>query len=192
MMARRRRWIGGRAGEGRFPATRLWVWPGRNPCGGGGICKNGLQNSTKSGFVCLNHLRWKTDMVKSFKPDANATMGCAGDLLSAIYPSNMLATCFSRPEDTTTVELIDFHIYREFAGNGIGTKVINKLQDLLRERGFVAITGICKSYDRSLAKKEKLAQWYLSLGFTLVRESMEGEPGYIGKLTKNIKSAAEQ
>ncbi len=96
------------------------------------------------------------------------------------------------PEDTTTVELIDFHIYREFAGNGIGTKVINKLQDLLRERGFVAITGICKSYDRSLAKKEKLAQWYLSLGFTLVRESMEGEPGYIGKLTKNIKSAAEQ
>jgi hypothetical protein len=25
-------------GRRSFPATRRWVWPGRNPCGGGGIC----------------------------------------------------------------------------------------------------------------------------------------------------------
>jgi hypothetical protein len=34
------------AGEGRFPDTRLFVWPGRNPCGDGGICKDEAQNLT--------------------------------------------------------------------------------------------------------------------------------------------------
>jgi len=92
-----------------------------------------------------------------------------------------------KPRDAITVELIDFHVYREFAGNGIGTKLINKFQDLLREQGFFSVTGICKSYDRPLSEKEKLAQWYTNLGFTLFLESMEGEPGYIGRLTKNLK-----
>ncbi|HEV2319120.1 MAG TPA: GNAT family N-acetyltransferase [Verrucomicrobiae bacterium] len=91
------------------------------------------------------------------------------------------------PRDAVTVELIDFHVYREFAGNGIGTEVINKLQDLLREQGFLRVIGICKSYDRPLSEKEKLAAWYTNLGFTLFRESMEGEPGYIGRLTRNLK-----
>ena len=90
------------------------------------------------------------------------------------------------PKDKVTVELIDFHVYPEFAGKGLGVKIINKLQNLLREQGFLSVIGICKSYDRPLSEREKLAQWYTNLGFTLHHETMEAEPGYMGRLSKNL------
>jgi GNAT superfamily N-acetyltransferase len=126
--------------------------------------RNGLEFQV----VCQRHKKQCWRLVIN-----NSSKKYAGDLLF-------------EPKNAATVELWDFHIFREFAGKGVGVEVINKWQDLLRERGFHTIIGVCKSHDRPLSEKEKLAQWYQNLGFKLDRESMETAPGYIGRLSKNI------
>jgi GNAT superfamily N-acetyltransferase len=92
------------------------------------------------------------------------------------------------PQDTASICLQNFNIFSEFAGQGLGTGIINKLQELLRKQGFVFIFGTCKTYDRPLSEKEKLAQWYVRLGFTVVRENKKDNPGYIGELSKNLRA----
>lgn len=91
------------------------------------------------------------------------------------------------PQDATTVKLLEFHIERKFASKGIGSNILDKFQNLVLHQGFLSIVGICKSYDRPLSEKEKLARWYMNHGFTLLPESLEGEPGYMGKLTKDLR-----
>jgi len=44
-------------GEGRFPATRFWVWPGRNPCGGGGICEHEFHHMPKQIERCVEKVQ---------------------------------------------------------------------------------------------------------------------------------------
>ena len=101
---------------------------------------------------------------------------------SAEYAGDLLF----EPKDEATVELMDFHIFAEFACRGVGTELLNNLQYLLRGNGFRLIVGICKSSHRPLSEKEKLAQWYARLGFTLLRESDDTVPGYMGTLSKNL------
>ena len=84
------------------------------------------------------------------------------------------------------MKLLDFHIYPEFAGKGIGRRVLTQFLDLLRSQGFVSVVGDCKSYDRPLSEKEKLAEWYAGFGFTPTREILSQEPGYLGKLKKTL------
>jgi len=90
------------------------------------------------------------------------------------------------PQDAVSVRLRDFHIHPEFARKGIGTQVMAHLRIVFREHGFQKAVGICKSYEYLIAEKEKLAQWYLKLGFSLIRENKAGIPGYIGKLEMNL------
>lgn len=90
------------------------------------------------------------------------------------------------PQDMDTMKIIDFHIHPEFSAKGLGTNVMGVLLNRFRERGFCSVIGICKSYDHPLSEKEKLAEWYARLGFTLIREDMATEPGYMGRLFKRL------
>ena|SRR5579883_2952005 len=90
------------------------------------------------------------------------------------------------PEARTSVRLCDFNVFPEYARNGIGTGVLKKFLELLRTKGFKSVTALCKSSERPLAEKEGLARWYGSFGFTLARETLAEEPGYMGKLHINL------
>ncbi len=68
-MPRRRRWIGGCTGEGRLPATRLGVWPGRNPCGAAEFAKMSRHMQPQEFEVTIEELNRCSQAVESlFRP----------------------------------------------------------------------------------------------------------------------------
>ena len=89
-------------------------------------------------------------------------------------------------EDADSIKIWDFQIEKEFSSNGLGTQILSKLFCLFKERGFSSVVGICKSSNRDLSEKAKLANWYKRLGFILTPESDNDTPGYMGKLVKKI------
>lgn len=108
--------------------------------------------------------------------------GSCWRLLFSSTEGEELGDLLFEPNDQSTVKLINFHVFPEYARKGIGTAVLLEFLKLLRNNSFKAVNGSCVSYERPLSEKKKLALWYESFGFTLVPESLAAQPGYMGKL----------
>src|SRR4051812_41471777 len=93
-----------------------------------------------------------------------------------------------RRDDAVSVELWEIEIYPEFGGTGIGTELLKSFLVALQQKGFQRVIAICKASDRLLSNKERLASWYERHGFTLTRESVDNQPGYMGTLTKELQN----
>ena len=83
-------------------------------------------------------------------------------------------------------KICDFKISSEFTGKGIGTEMMYTLFGLFKELEIHSVVGICKPHSRPLHDKENLAGWYESLGFTLNRKCDDKDPGYMGRLYKEL------
>jgi ribosomal protein S18 acetylase RimI-like enzyme len=108
--------------------------------------------------------------------------GSCWRLIFSSSQSEELGDLLFEPTDRSSVKLINFHVFPEYARNGIGTAVLRRFLELLRNNEFRFVNALCVSYERPLAEKERLARWYKSFGFTIVPEGLVEEPGYMGKL----------
>ena len=76
----------------------------------------------------------------------------------------------------------DIDIPLEYVNLGAGSKLIEKLEDICKQKGLTEIKGELSDVD--IGHKDRLIHFYEKHGYTVVYEN--NKPGYLGTITKKI------
>ena len=76
----------------------------------------------------------------------------------------------------------DIDIPLEYVNLGAGSKLIEKLEDICKQKGLTEIKGELSDVD--IGHKDRLIHFYEKHGYTVVYEN--NKPGYWGTITKKI------